>query len=52
MLGAGVLAVIKNILIPGLLGGAIAAAGFNVATWQFWLLFLMAALWRYWPESK
>lgn len=46
------MSIIKNVVLPCLFGMAIAAVGFSVLTWQYWLLFALALAWRFWPEGR
>lgn len=33
-------------------GALLAIVGFPPMTWQYWLLFLLAVAWRFWPEQQ
>lgn len=37
----------RDAVFGGLMGLVLAVIGFNFLTWQFWLVFVVALLWRY-----
>lgn len=45
------MSVIKDVILPAALGVSLAAIDYSVTTWQYWLLFLLATAWRFWPEK-
>lgn len=44
---------VRNVVLPFLFGATLAAVGFPITTWQYWVLTATAIAWAYCPkESK